>query len=127
MLTARTVARIEHGARLRAIAIEAAEQCGRLGVPEVAAPLELADWLAEAAPQGPILLADAGGGGIPILAALPAAAVLVGPEGGLTPEETARLRADPRVRHGEPGPAHAARRDRGRRGTRGLGGWAAAG
>lgn len=84
--------------RLRAIAVEAAEQCERLSVPEVrpAAPLEslLADW----PDRRRLILLDEGGGGAPIGAALAGgvpgpAAVLVGPEGGFAKSELDGLRA----------------------------------
>ncbi len=84
--------------RLRLIAVEAAEQCERLSVPEVhpAQPLEsvLAAW-----PSGRrLVLLDEAGGGVPIAAALAAgfcgpAAVLVGPEGGFSKSELDGLRA----------------------------------
>ena len=86
--------------RLAAHAVEAAEQCGLLSVPEVAepAPLErvIADW-----PDGRrLMFCDESGQGPPAQAALRAAgdgpwAVLIGPEGGFAPEEAERLRAHP--------------------------------
>ncbi len=83
--------------RLRAQAIEAAEQCGATFVPEVAEPERLGSMLdgwdaarrilfcdeSGAAPAARDALAAAGGG---------AWAVLIGPEGGFAPEESARLR-----------------------------------
>ncbi len=84
--------------RLRAHAVEAAEQCGLLAVSEIAepAPLErvLADWPGERR----LVFCDETGAGPPALAALSALprgplAVLIGPEGGFAPEEAARLRA----------------------------------
>ncbi len=84
--------------RLRAIAVEAAEQCERLSVPEVrpAASLDsvLAGW-----PAGRrLILLDEGGGGAPIADVLAdgwpgPAAVLVGPEGGFAKSELDALRA----------------------------------
>ncbi|HVI51056.1 MAG TPA: 16S rRNA (uracil(1498)-N(3))-methyltransferase [Candidatus Sulfotelmatobacter sp.] len=83
--------------RLRAIAVEAAEQCERLSVPEVRDPLSLdallADWPADRC----LILLDEGGGGRPVaeaLASLPPgpAAVLVGPEGGFAKTELDALR-----------------------------------
>lgn len=87
--------------RLRAHAIEAAEQCGLLTVPEVAAPARLAQVLEswdptrrlmfcnESAPtsHGPGDSLRAAGGG--------PWAVLIGPEGGFAPEEADALRAKP--------------------------------
>ena len=86
--------------RLRAHAIEAAEQCGLVSVPEVteAVPLErlLEDWPEERR----IMFCDESGQGGAALDALGAAgagpwAVLTGPEGGFSAEEAARLRAMP--------------------------------
>ena len=86
--------------RLRAHAIEAAEQCGGVSVPEVADPvtldLLLADW-----PEGrQIMFCDESGSGHTAQEVLREAgaapwAILVGPEGGFSPEEAARLRALP--------------------------------
>lgn len=84
--------------RLRAIAIEAAEQCERLSVPEVRDPLPLDGLLAGWPAERRLILLDEGGGGRPVaeaLAALPPgpAAVLVGPEGGFAKTELDALRA----------------------------------
>ena len=84
--------------RLRAIAIEAAEQCGRLEVPEIAEaaalPLCLGEWPAER----PLLHSDETGGGRPLTDVLAdigrgPAAILIGPEGGFSPAERAALAA----------------------------------
>ncbi len=76
--------------RLRAIAIEAAEQCNRLSVPEIRAPLDLMHLIAQWNPAVPLLLADETGGA-PIAALLQEKAapfaLLVGPEGGFSPQE----------------------------------------
>lgn len=90
-------------ARLRAHAVEAAEQCGRLSVPEVAQPVTLADHLSEMASSTPrrrLLFCDESGGGAPALAVLRTApsgpwTVLIGPEGGFDAGERARLAAYP--------------------------------
>ena len=86
--------------RLRANAIEAAEQCARLSVPTVFPPRKLdaviADWPADRN----ILLLDETQTGIPIVDTLRARgeargrpwAVFVGPEGGYAPEELDLLR-----------------------------------
>ncbi len=90
------VARV-NTARLRANAIEAAQQCDRLAVPEIFAPKPLAEVM-DAWPRGRrILWCDESGGGEPIAAALSALregggaaqpwAVLIGPEGGFAPTE----------------------------------------
>lgn len=97
--TRRTVVDRLNAERLRAHMIEAAEQCGRTALPELAGPVKLerllADWPAERA----LLFADETGGGLSIAeAAQPGpAAILIGPEGGFTAEEGAAIRACPRA------------------------------
>jgi 16S rRNA (uracil1498-N3)-methyltransferase len=97
--TRRTVVERLNPDRLRAHMIEAAEQCGRTALPELAEPVKLerllADWPAERA----LLFADERGGGRPVaeVARPGAAAILVGPEGGFTPEEGEAIRALPQA------------------------------
>lgn len=98
ILTERTNAGHTRVDRLAAIAIEAAEQTGRLEAPEIAAPLSLAAALAGLEPARRVLFCDEMGEAPPALEALAggeagAWAVLVGPEGGFSPEERAMLRA----------------------------------
>lgn len=82
--------------RMAANAVEAAEQCGILSVPEVAAPRSLEAWL-ETLPADRVLVfcdeAAATSDPIAALRAAPAGpvSVLIGPEGGFAPEERARL------------------------------------
>lgn len=82
---------------------EAAEQCGRLTIPEVTEPAPLARVLAGWSPGRRILWADeaeAGQGSArdTLAAATPGPwAALVGPEGGFSPAERDRLRAAPFV------------------------------
>lgn len=114
VVTERTNAGRINDERLAAIAVEAAEQCGRLSVPEVAAPARLPDILdAWEHPRRLLYCDEAGdepdapwggeeGRAPPMLDALAAApaglwAVLIGPEGGFSPDERARLRAAPFV------------------------------
>jgi 16S rRNA (uracil1498-N3)-methyltransferase len=83
--------------RMRANAIEAAEQCGVLNVPEIAAPVSFDAMLAALSPERLLVFCDeAAEVGDPIAAlsryrqpgAPPAPlAVLIGPEGGFAPEE----------------------------------------
>lgn len=89
--------------RLDAIAIESAEQTGRLDVPEVDPPQKL-DAILDAwdagADSGRRLMFCDETGGAPAVAALQSAgqgpwAILIGPEGGFSPEERERLRALP--------------------------------
>lgn len=82
--------------RLRGIAMEAAEQSGRLTVPEIGAPIPLEDHLAERAANGPLYLADEVRDGLSFVDALDEHGpgdVLIGPEGGFSPEERDFLRA----------------------------------
>jgi 16S rRNA (uracil1498-N3)-methyltransferase len=89
--------------RLDAIAEESAEQTGRLDVPPVDAPVKLDalldGWEAEEGSGRRLMFCDETGGA-PAIPALRAAgegpwAILIGPEGGFTPEEGGRLRALP--------------------------------
>lgn len=76
--------------RWRRIAAEAARQCGRADVPAVEAPAPLASVLA-AAPEGFRRILLHTGGGEPLAdvveRGLEGHLILVGPEGGFTPEE----------------------------------------
>jgi 16S rRNA (uracil1498-N3)-methyltransferase len=88
--------------RLQANAVEAAEQCGILAVPEVAPPRKLADLLETWPAERRIIFCDEGDGGqnpLPVLTAIQETklALLVGPEGGFSEEERAMLRALPFV------------------------------
>ncbi|WP_417230132.1 16S rRNA (uracil(1498)-N(3))-methyltransferase [Brevundimonas sp.] len=85
--------------RLDAIAIEAAEQTGRLDVPMIDEPVKLGALLDDREPDRRLMFCDETGGA-PAFTALTAAgpgpwAVLIGPEGGFAPEERERLRALP--------------------------------
>ncbi len=82
----------------RAVVAAACEQCGRNRLPPVAPPRPLAAWLAELGGPGPgeLRLALSPGAGA-ALGELPRPTgpvrLLVGPEGGLAPEELAAARA----------------------------------
>ena len=86
--------------RLRAHMVEAAEQCGRTALPDLAEPVKLAamlrDW-----PAGRTLFFADETGGAPALEAMKArpgpAAILIGPEGGFDAEEREAIRAMPRA------------------------------
>jgi len=100
VLTARTVARPDdwtgRAGRLAAVALEAAQQSGRTRVPEVAAPVPLADFAAEPCDGLKVALWEGEPTrGLTELLAAPARAVrlLVGPEGGLAADEVAALAA----------------------------------
>ena len=96
VLTRRTNADKANVDRLAAIAVEAAEQTGRLDVPEILAPVKLSKLLDGW--DGRWLMFCDETGGAPVLEALAGAeggrwAILIGPEGGFDPEEAERLRA----------------------------------
>lgn len=83
--------------RLQAHAIEAAEQCGLVTVPEIAEPVTLEALLADWPADRQILFCDETGPCPPAAEVLKRAdpgpwAVLIGPEGGFTPDEALRLR-----------------------------------
>lgn len=87
--------------RLRANAIEAAEQCGILTVPEIRAPMRLEQMIAELEPARVLVFCDEEAEVRDPIAALAQAgnaregplplAVLVGPEGGFAAEERTAL------------------------------------
>jgi 16S rRNA (uracil1498-N3)-methyltransferase len=100
VITARTNAETARVARLSAIAMEAAEQTGRLDVPAIAEPVRLEALLRDWEDGRRLLFCDEGGDAPPVLAALAGQppgpwAILIGPEGGFSPEERARLRELP--------------------------------
>ena len=101
VLTRRTIARRVNTDRLRANAIEAAEQSGRISIPEIREPVGLEPLLRSWPKNRRIIFCDEAGAAAPIAQALARAkgdsgpwAVLTGPEGGFDPEERALLRAN---------------------------------
>jgi len=99
VLTARTNAERVNTTRLAAIAAEAAEQCERLTVPAIEQPRRLAAVLADW-PDGRALFAALERHQPDAAPAPPdcPAALLVGPEGGFTPDEATALLRHPAVR-----------------------------
>ena len=90
--TRRTIAERVRLDRLEAIAIEAAEQCGRTVLPEILEPTPL-DRFVKSSAQNPLYFADEQGGEVIAKALRPGpAAILIGPEGGFTDEERALVR-----------------------------------
>ena len=70
------------------------KQCGRAVVPDIPLPLNLADWLGRAASGATLALVEPSAGGGRVLSELPrrdAVNLLVGPEGGWTPEELSMM------------------------------------
>jgi len=94
VVTARTVVERIRLDRLQSIAIEAAEQCGRTLLPGIAEPAALDAFLR--ANDRTLYFADETGGEPTATAFAPGpATILIGPEGGFTPEERALVRANP--------------------------------
>lgn len=102
VLTRYTVAERVNLERMRANVIEAAEQCGVLRVPEVAAPMQLAKLLAGWDASRRLIFCDEGApiqDPITALRSVPAGplAVLIGPEGGFSGDERSMLLELPSV------------------------------
>lgn len=102
VFTRRTIVRRVNIDRMRANAIEAAEQSGRVSVPEIREAIDLEKLLAAWPRERRILFCDEAGDAPPIadaLASTPAGpwAVLTGPEGGFDPTERTTIRALPNV------------------------------
>jgi 16S rRNA (uracil1498-N3)-methyltransferase len=98
VITQRTIVDRVKLERLQAIAIEAAEQCGRTVLPDIAEPIALARFLAGQDPQRTLYFADEQGGEAASRAVRPGAAtILTGPEGGFTDEERQAIRSLPNV------------------------------
>lgn len=96
VMTQRTVAERVKLERLQAIAIEAAEQCGRTRLPDIADPLPLKHLLEHRDVSRTLYFADEGGGEwAPDAFTAGACMILTGPEGGFTEEERAAIRAAP--------------------------------
>jgi 16S rRNA (uracil1498-N3)-methyltransferase len=96
VLTQRSLADRVNLARLASIAIEAAEQCGRITVPAIVPAQPLAERLAAWPARRPLYHADETGGGQPILDALGEHGpgdLLIGPAGGFDPSELRALQA----------------------------------
>jgi 16S rRNA (uracil1498-N3)-methyltransferase len=102
VMTRHTVAERVNGERMRANAIEAAEQCGVLRVPDVDAPIKLETALAAWDSSRRLIFCDEAAdvaGPLAVLSRLAPGplAVLIGPEGGFAPDERRLLLAQPFV------------------------------
>ena len=97
VITQRTIAERVNLDRMKANAVEAAEQCNLVFVPEVLEPLPLAKVLANWDPSRRLIYCDETASVANPIEALkniaPPAAVLVGPEGGFTLEERQHLKS----------------------------------
>jgi 16S rRNA (uracil1498-N3)-methyltransferase len=90
--------------RLRAIAVEAAEQCERLTVPTVHPPNQLQAILRDWPTARPLLTAMERADVAPLTARLPPVGLLIGPEGGFGPRDHMLLRQHEFVRSISLGP-----------------------
>lgn len=98
VITARTNAERTNPARLRALAIEAAEQSERLTVPTLHPPRPLAELLAGWPPQRPLVAAIERAEAPPVAPARGRpAGLLIGPEGGFAAAELDALHRRPFV------------------------------
>ena len=88
--------------RMRANAIEAAEQCGILALPAIDEPLPFQKWLSSLPASTAIVFCDEESDAVSAVEKLQGAkaehlTVLVGPEGGFAQEERSALLAQPNV------------------------------
>jgi 16S rRNA (uracil1498-N3)-methyltransferase len=96
VITQRTIVDRVRPDRLEAIAVEAAEQCGRTVLPQIAEPMPLKHFLDGRDRARRLYFADEGGGEAAAGAFKPGAATLLtGPEGGFTDEERVAILAAP--------------------------------
>ena len=102
-ITHRTIVERMNLDRLRAHAVEAAEQCERTALPELAEPRKLDALLRDWPAERQLFFADESGGEAFRPAPGPAA-ILIGPEGGFTDEERTAIRALPQARPVSLGP-----------------------
>jgi 16S rRNA (uracil1498-N3)-methyltransferase len=96
VITRRTIVERLNLDRLRAHIVEAAEQCERTALTELAEPQKL-ETLLRAWPEGRALIFADEAGGEPLRAPTGPAAILIGPEGGFTDEERKAVRALPQA------------------------------
>ncbi len=96
VFTRRTIVTRINEERMRANAVEAAEQSGRLSVPEIRSGVTLEKLLAGWPAERRLFFCDEGGGARPIADAVRDAsgscAILTGPEGGFDPAERDAIR-----------------------------------
>ena len=105
VLTQRTIVDRLNLERLRAHDVEAAEQCGRTALPALEEPRKLGALLGGWPAERRLYFADENGGAPLAQAVTPGpAAILIGPEGGFTPDEAESIRALPQAQPVSLGP-----------------------
>lgn len=96
VVTQRTIVDKLNLDRMRAHIIEAAEQCGRTALADIDEPVRLDAFLKQRDGERTLYFADETGGEPAAIAFQSGPAlILIGPEGGFTPEEGAAIRAAP--------------------------------
>jgi len=100
VLTRRCVADKLNLERARTVTVEAAEQCARTALPELAGPVKLEALLREWPEDRTLFFADEMGGqpAAQAFAGSTSAAILIGPEGGFDDAEREAVRALPQAR-----------------------------
>jgi 16S rRNA (uracil1498-N3)-methyltransferase len=99
VITHRTIVDRTKSDRLFAHMVEAAEQCERTALPELAEPRKLEPLLKDWPADRQLLFADEQGGSPMLETLVPGpAAILIGPEGGFTDEEREAIRSLPQAR-----------------------------
>lgn len=79
-------------ARWQQLVISACEQCQRNRLPQIAAPMELHNWLAQNQSQWRLVLHHRDTAGLPQQTCVTSLSLLIGPEGGLSDAEIAHAR-----------------------------------
>jgi len=96
VVTQRTIVDKLNLDRMRAHIVEAAEQCGRTVLADIDEPVRLEAFLRARDPDRMLYFADETGGAPAPASFEPGpATLLIGPEGGFTPEEASRIRTAP--------------------------------
>jgi 16S rRNA (uracil1498-N3)-methyltransferase len=99
VITQRTIVDKLNLERMRSHIVEAAEQCGRTVLADIDAPVKLDAFLKFRDPARALYFADETGGEPAAVAfGRGPAAILIGPEGGFTPDEASAIRAAPNAK-----------------------------
>lgn len=99
VITRRTIVDKLNLERMRSHIVEAAEQCGRTALATIAEPVKLEAWLKALDPARTLYFADETGGEPAASSFQPGpATILIGPEGGFTPEEAELVRSLPNAK-----------------------------